>query len=356
MQRTVEIGGCLLKEKGRPVLLLCDKEEEYAQAMTEFLQGHGELPWIMRTYTDWRKMLETEEGNPIDLLLVAERTYDEEIAALKPLRTIMLIENGIDVRAEFISIDKYQEAQKVLQGVLEVYLEIAEKTGESCFRMMQFGNTRFIGLYSPVRRCMQTTFALTLSQMLAMTHKTLYLNFEHYSGISELAAQAGARDLADLLYFVMADPDKFQIRLQTIARQNGNLDYIPPMKSGQNLLTVSGDEWQKLLHKLAETGMYEYVILDLSESMQGLFDILRLCVVVFTLTKEDRVAQGKLAEYERILESYSYEDVIRKTRKYQAPKVRKIPDALDQYTKGEVADFVNRLIKELEEMKDNGLH
>ncbi|MBR1851832.1 MAG: hypothetical protein IJ794_01450 [Lachnospiraceae bacterium] len=342
-----------MKEKRIPVLLLCDKEEEYAQAMTEFLRGHKELPWSVRTYTNTQKMLETERGNVIDLLVVAERTYDEEVSALRPRRTIVLIENGLDVREEFVNIDKYQEAQKVLQGFLEAYLEVAEA---GCFQVAKIGNTQYIGLYSPVRRCMQTTFALTLSQMLAVNHKTLYLNFEHYSGISELAAQAGARDLADLLYFLMAEQDKFQIRLQTIAQHSGNLDYIPPMKSGQNLLAVSAEEWQQLLHRLAETGMYEYVILDLSESMQGLFDILRLCTMVFTLTKEDRVAQGKLAEYERILEGYSYEDVLRKTRKCQAPKVRKVPDSLDQYTKGEMADFMNGLIKELEGTKDNGLH
>lgn len=342
-----------MKEKRKPVLILCDKEEEYAQSMTEFLRRHRGLPWSIRTYMDTVKMMQEEKGNAIDIMVVAERTWKEELSALCPLRTIVLLENGLDVRNEFVSVDKYQEANKVLQSFLEVYLEIAD---EGYFHMAEIGKTHFIGMYSPVRRSFQTTFALTMSQMLAVSHKTLYLNFEHFAGISEIAAQAGARDLADLLYFLMAEKDKFQLRLMTIAQHKGNLDYVPPMKSGQNLLTISGEEWQHLLHKVAETGLYEYVIMDLSESMQGLFDILRLCTVVFTMTKGDHIAQGKLAEYERIMQDYSYEDILEKTKKCVVPQVRHIPDTLDQYTKGEMADFVGGLIRELEGTKDNGIY
>lgn len=342
-----------MKEKRKPILLLCDKEKEYAQSMTEFLREHKELPWVVRTYTDTEIMLQEEKGKSIDLMVVAERTWQDNLSTLCPLRTIVLLENGLAGKDEFIKVDKYQEAGKVLQSFLEVYLEIAE---DAYFRVAEIGKTKFIGMYSPVRRGFQTTFALTMSHMLALSHKTLYLNFEHFSGISELAAQTGARDLADLLYFLMAEKDKFQLRLMTIAQHEGNLDYVPPMKSGQNLLTISAEEWQQLLHKLAETGLYEYVIMDLSESMQGLFDILRLCTVVFTVTKEDHIAQGKLAEYERILAGYSYEDVLRKTKKCMVPQVRRVPDVFDQYTKGEMVDFVSGLIKELEETNGNELH
>ena len=342
-----------MKKKREPVLVLCDQEEEYAQLMTEFLRIHKDLPWRVRTYTDPETLLTEESGNPIDLMVVAERTYTEQLNTLHPLRTVILMENGLDRHEDFVIVNKYQEAQKVLQSFLEVYLEIAD---EGYVRTAQAGKTIFIGIYSPVRRCFQTTFALTLSQLLAQEHRTLYLNFEHYSGLSELAAQAGARDLADLLYFVMAEGEKFMLRLQTIAQHKGNLDYVPPMKSGQNLLSVSAEEWQYLFRKLAESGTYDYVIMDLSESMQGLFDILRLCRAVFTLTRDDHIAQGKLAEYEHILQAYSYEDVLKKTRKCQTPHVHKIPDCIEQYTKSEWGDYVRHLIKELEETEDDGLH
>lgn len=334
-----------MSEKREPVLVLCDREEEYAQLMTEFIRTHKEIPWKVRTYTDVEELLHSEQNCPIDVMAVSERTYQEKLATLRPTRTVILSENGLKQWEGFVSVDKYQQAQNVLQSLLEVYLEIADFVMPG---MKRSDKVRFVGLYSPVRRCRQTTFALTLAQMLAASHRTLYLNFEHYVGISELGAQAGGRDLADLLYFLMTDDAKFKIRLQTIVKQVGNLDYVPPMKSGQNLLSVQPKEWIRLLQRIAHLGEYEIVILDLSESMQGLFDLLRICDKVFTLTGEDRVAQGKLAEYEQILASYEYKDVLAKTHKCMVPKVRRIPEELEQYTRGELADFVRSMIRELE--------
>lgn len=334
-----------MKEKRIPVLVLCDREEEYAQLMSDFIKRNREMPWSVHTYTNVEELMQMEKNCPIDIMAVSENAYQEELSKLRPLRTVILNESGLMKWDEFVNIDKYQQAQNVLQSILEVYLEIADI---ALPRIQCSGNTRFIGIYSPVRRCMQTTFAITLSQMLSEKYRTLYLNFEHYMGISELAAQTGAKDMADLLYFLMAENDKFRLRMQTIVQHKGSLDYIPPMKSGQNLIMISPKEWGLLMNRIEELGEYDFVILDLSESMQGLFDILRLCKKVFTLMKDDWIAQGKLTEYEQMLRTYSYEDVLQKTQKCVPPKVRKIPEELEQYTKGEMADYVRRLIGELE--------
>ena len=334
-----------VQETREPVLVLCDREEEYAQLMTEFIRTHKEVPWKVHTYTDVEELLHRERDCPIDVMAVSESTYQEKLAVLRPARTVILNESGVRQWEDFVNVNKYQQAQNVLQSLLEVYLEIADVVLPG---LQRNGKVKFVGLYSPVRRCRQTTFALTLAQMLASSNRTLYLNFEHYVGVSELGAQATGRDLADLLYFLMADDTKFKIRLQTIVKQIGKLDYVPPMKSGQNLLAVKPAEWSKLLQRIALLGEYEVVILDLSESMQGLFDLLRQCHKIFTLTGEDRVAQGKLEEYERLLASYEYKDVLEKTCKCTVPKVRRVPEEVEQYTRGEMADFVRSMIGELE--------
>lgn len=119
------------------------------------------------------------------------------------------------------------------------------------------------------------------------------------------------------------------------------------MRSGQNLLTVTAGEWMQLMRKITELGEYEYVILDLSESMQGVFDILRSCKKVYTLTTEDPVAQRKLLQYEQILELYEYEDVLKKTCKCTPPKLHRLPEELEQYTRGELAGFVREQMREL---------
>lgn len=330
--------------KGRDdILLLCDTEEEYAQLFAEYVRRHREYPWEPRVYTDVQELLKQESGTEAALLLVAEHTYREELEGVGAGKTVVLNESGVLHWDKFTNINKYQAADMVLQELLEVYLEIpAEQVPVLSARTAGEQKTGLIGVYSPVRRCSQTSFALTMSQLLAAKHPTLYLNFEFYLGCPELLPDSQTRDLADLLYFLSAEKEQFRLRFQTMVQHRDGLTFIPPMKAGQNLLTVTGDEWLSLLQKIVRLGKYEYVVLDLSESMQGLFDVLRMCDRVYTLTAEDRVAQCKLQQYEQILKVYEYEDVLKKTRKCMLPKFRRVPEELLQYSRGDLAEYVER--------------
>ena len=333
-----------MRNDTKDILVLCDAEEEYARLMTDFFKTHRDLPWEIHTYTKVETLLWEEHKNEIAILLVAESVYTAELKTLQPQRMVILNESGV-IKCENVQhINKYQRADHVLRSLLEIYMEIA---GAQPPQLTVGSRTKFVGMYSPVHRCLQTTFALTMSQMLAEEKDTLYLNFEHYAGLSGLFPDRQTRDMADLLYFLNVEKDRFRLRMQTIIQRRGKLDYIPPMKSGQNLLTVTAGEWMQLLQKITELGEYEYVILDLSESMQGLFDILRKCTKVFTLTQTDPIAQSKIMQYEQILALYEYEDVLGKTCKCSPPKIRKLPQELEQYTRGDLAEYVRRQLKEI---------
>ena len=328
-------------KEGEEVMVLCDPEEEYAQLMTEFLKKHKELPWKIRTYTSVDDLLRTEKA-AVGLLVVSEAAYSEELQSIQTPRIIVLNESGVIRWENVCYVDKYQQADEVLREILQLYVEVADQCPP---RLRRKTNTVFVGNYSPVHRCMQTSFALTMSQHLAREHSVLYLNFEHYAGIGELLPDMQTLDMADLLYFLNAEKDKFLLRMQSICRHVGKLDYIPPMKSGQNLLTITAAEWMKLLQKIEELGGYEYVILDLSESMQGLFDILRMCKKVFTLTREDRIAKSKLLQYEQLLSLCEYGDVLDKTRRLNLSHIQRLPEELEQLTRGDLAELVNDLLK-----------
>ncbi|WP_300567818.1 hypothetical protein [uncultured Acetatifactor sp.] len=334
-----------MREKACKVMALCDTEEEYAQLMTEFMRKQKNLPWELHTYTNVDTLLGTEQSG-LAMLVVAESAFRQELRGLAPGCLVVLGESGV-MRWEDISyVDKYQEAEEVFRQLLGVYMEIADI-------QLPFLRTNrktvFIGNYSPVHRCMQTSFAITMSLMLAKKHSTLYLNFEHYAGISELLPDMQTLDLADLLYFLNAQKDKFRLRLQTILKHKGALAYVPPVKSGQNLITVTPQEWLGLLERIEELEEYEYVVLDLGESMQGLFEILRMCRHVYTLTREDRIARGKLLQYEQVLALYEYGDVLGKTKRLSLSHIQKLPEELEQLTKGDLADLVKGLLGDLEE-------
>lgn len=328
----------------KEVMVLFDKEEEYAQLMTEFLKKRKNLPWELHTYTNLEDLLR-EEKEVVDMLVVAESAFCREVQAMDAGCLVVLSESGLLKWEDISYVDKYQEADVVLKLLLGFYVEIAKV---QLPRLKHNCKTVFLGNYSPIRRSLQTSFALTLSQILAMEHSTLYLNFEYFAGIAELIPDMETFDLADLLYFLNSEQDKFRLRFQSMLKRKGNLDYIPPMKLGQNLLTVTEREWLALLQKLEELEEYEYIVLDLSECMQGLFEILKYCSRIYTTIREDKIAKAKLMQYEQMLALSEYEEILEKSRRLDLSHIRKIPGELEQLTKGQLAELARDMVKDLE--------
>ena len=82
-----------MRKREEKILLLCDEEEEYAQAMSEYLKKKKNLPWHLRTYTSGQEMLR-QEKEPVNMLVVAESTYEEAMQKLSPDNVVILNESG----------------------------------------------------------------------------------------------------------------------------------------------------------------------------------------------------------------------------------------------------------------------
>ena len=326
------------------ILVLCDTEEEYARHMSEYLKTRKEVPWQIHTYTELSSMIEFASRVAVEVLVIAERAYTEAVRRLDVAKLVLLNESGV-VRWESVrNVNKYQQAEDVYKEILSEYMELAQKPLPKLFGA---SDTRLVGMFSPVHRSLQTTFALTLAQMLSQKYRTLYLNFEHYAGIPEMMPEVCVRDLSDLIFFLNTDKERFLLRMQTMILKKGQMDYIPPARAGANLLEVKPEEWIDLLERIVGSGDYDYIVMDLSESVQGLLEILRMCNKIYTLTRDDRAARGKMAQYERLLAMAEYEDVLAKTSLHKLPRIRKIPEEVELLTKGELADYVRGVLGEI---------
>ena len=330
--------------KEKPLLFFCDPEEDYTNRMAEFLAEHKDLPWKIQVFTN-TKLLKSQLVEP-EMVVISESIYKEYEKDLENINHIVLAETGITCENPELYVDKYQPAEDVLRAILSIYSELGGAAG---IHFRRVGATRFIGVYSPIRRCQQTTFALTLGQLLSEKYRVLYVNFESYVGVDELRPFVQDKDLADLLYYMIADNDRFRLRFQVIKKSIGTMDYIPAMRSSKNILAVSEEEWMRFISKIEELGEYDFVVMDLSECMQGLFEILRICSCIYTIIKNEKIAISKLYQYEQLLKSYEYEDVLEKTSKCQLPKLYQIPDSVGMYYRGEMSEYVQKCIRDIEE-------
>ena len=49
-------------EQKEPIIVLYDREEEYARLFSEYLKRQKELPWEIHTYTGIEELLDSEIG------------------------------------------------------------------------------------------------------------------------------------------------------------------------------------------------------------------------------------------------------------------------------------------------------
>ncbi len=281
--------------------------------------------------------------NEATVLLVSQPLYERYGGEWEAGRRIILSE-GRDGPPGEQWIDKYQSVEAVVRKVLE----LASDAGllPPAARAGGREGMKLIGVYSPVGRCLQTTFSFTLGQLLARKHRVLYLNFECFSGFGKMLRKEFQADLSDLIYFLHNRDGRFPYRLESMTQKLNGLDYIPPAFSCLDLQRVEKEEWLALLDELGQSGLYEYVILDLSEVINGLFDILKLCSRVYTIVRDDGFAAAKQEQYEELLTCLDHEDILENTKKCRLPLFRQLPQGLEGLTRGELADLVRGLIEE----------
>lgn len=326
----------------RKILAVCDSEAEYASRMQEFLCTREELSFEIHSFTDIEKLEESSRKEKIEILLISESDYSGRIKELPIENIFMLNESGSVENEEVEQINKYQSSEKILGQILEFYSNRKDLPR----RIKKELNVSFIGVYSPIGRCLQTSFSLAMGQILAKEKRVLYLNFESFSGLGQIMQHDMDMDLADLLYYYRNTREKFRYRLESALQMMNGLYFIPPATSFMDLQSITAETWLELLMAIEEEGMFEYIILDLSDCIQGLLEILRKCTLVYTILREDTRAAAKLKEYEEFLEEMKYEDILDKTKMKNMPYMRRIAPKLEQITYGELGEYVRGVLRE----------
>ena len=326
----------------KKIMALCDREEDYLYRLADYLEKKRVFPFEVYSFTEPDKLKEFIHRYEVELLLVAENAYTEEMQ-LSVRHVVILNESGNEAGCGVENINKYQASDGILRQIMESYTGGREEVP----RRLATGNRmKIIGIYTPVRRCMQTTFALSMGQILAKKHKTLYLNFEFYSGFGYLLNREFQANIMDVLYYLNCEKDKLAYKLEGLVQSMNGMDYIPPVISYQELGGITGEQWIGLFAEIERISEYEYLILDLSEQMQGLFDIFRECYRIFTIVKEDGMAEAKIRQYEALIQSTEYEDIAAKTKKWMLPLFRRIPPGIEQLTRGDMAECVSKIVQE----------
>lgn len=328
------------------IMAICDIEEGYAFRMAEYILEKVRLPYTLHLFTAASELEKFAGREEIAILLIAEsalKLLKQEYIRQQVAQMFVLQESEHKEQEDLCYISKYQSPEKVIQLVLESVTDLGDWNMEDVESKTA---VKMIGLYSPIKRCLQTSFGLSMGQILAKEHKVLYLNLETYSGFTDLLNREFTADIMDAMYYFYSAREKLALRLPAIIQSTGGLDYIPPVQHSLGVKEVTGAQWLEFCQDVAAIGQYEYMILDLDDGVNGLFQLLKNCCRIYTIAREGAFAEAKMRQYEQILKFNGLEGIAQKTVKCTFPVFRETPADLNQMTHGELAAYVKSIIKE----------
>ena len=295
-------------------IVICDREVRYAEKLMENIVERKEFAVKVHVCSTWENVKIFSQEKKIHILVVDEIYAKREWSEVNAEQIFVLTTGSCKhVYQEEKYVYKYQCVDQILSEILETYFE---RTKENVMKSVKKGSVKIIAVYSPIHRVGKTNFAIAFGKELAKSKKVLYLNMEEYFGYAGMFEQTDNGNLGDALYYTKQENSGFGLRLRMMTKTIDELDYIPPIPVSLDLKEVLWEEWKVLLEQIVEESVYEVILLDISESVQGLLKILDLCDRIYMPVLEDDISQGKLRQYEENLQKIQLERLMEKTETF----------------------------------------
>lgn len=336
------------------ILAIYDTEKKYVKKLAAYFEQQNKMPFQIMAFDNMTKLIRFFGNKPAAVLLINEESWElslkelaEQVILLTGKKERELLDSFINDK-EIPAVCKYQSGEAIAKKVLGI-CAVAKAPIRPLYEGMTATKKRaeVVGIYTPVKRSLQTSFALTYSGLCAKSKKTLYLNFEVFSGFATWFEREYSTDLMDLMYFLDGPADKFLLKLAGMAEQFGGFSYIPPAISYEDFMLVKEYRWVQLIQTIADKSDYEKIVLDIGDQIQGLFGILSLCDKIFTIYKSDGLAMAKVRAFEEALKISQKEEVLGKIVKCRLPVFKEIPQNAERLSYSQLADYIKNKLEEL---------
>lgn len=331
----------------RNIFAVCDLEVDYAYNFMDYLNQKKNIPFEIQAFTTAESLIAYGQKTHIELLLISGKAMCREIRELN-IGKIIILSEGVH-RPEldqYPSVYKYQSSSEVIREVMACYGE------EKAIVPVQFPvlkkTTEILGIYSPLGRCLKTSFALTLGQVLAKERAVLYLNLEEYSGFEELLGKGFSHNLSDLLYYVRQENQNLIHKMNGMVQTVNNLDYIPPVQTPADIRGTAWEDWERLLQEITVNSNYEVIVLDMGNGIDETFQMLDKCSRIYMPVLADVMSACKVAQFENLMRIWDFPQVLAKVVKVKPPfhiENGPVENYVEQLLWSELGDYVRELLR-----------
>lgn len=260
--------------------VICDTQKSYSEnlfrRLSEKLSGYFQF----HVFHDIENLKIAAKSMQVNILLIGEEYGKEDRDEIPARQKYLLIGEKIPNERSPTEIPffRYQSVSSMLELLLQ---EKDQENSEVQTHQIQLVSDRsqtvkanvngLIGIYSPVHRIGKTRFAMRMGRVLSESIPTLYLNLEGYSGLNYYLPEESGMNLGDLLYYMKQESINPVWKISTLISHMNGVDYIAPIRAEQDFREVTKEEWNQLLDLILEKSIYKVIILDLGDTVDGLY-------------------------------------------------------------------------------------
>lgn len=253
-------------------LVIADSDKEYLNALVEYLANQELGKFYVTSLTEEHEFLEYIKNNEnrSDIILIAAelcRKIKEKIREVNFGTVIILTAGDIPLNdLKYATINKYQCGNKIINDMRDIYQHqrgVIRVNAEN-------ERAKVIGVFSSQGGVGKTTVAVGLSIQLACEGKAvLYLNLENFPSTTLYFEGGEEKNFSNVLYYLQQQKPDISSKIKGAQCSDSyyGVYFFQPPDSPLDWNEVTEGQLERLLQELKKTGNYDYIVVDLSSSL-----------------------------------------------------------------------------------------
>ena len=234
-------------------------------------------------------------GKKLVLLVICELAVNEEIMRdFEDMLVLLTEEQCEEENVKPPNVFKYQSLSTLAGKIFEqLMLHTSRDLSVSLYRPSMRGS--IWGVYSPLGRCLKTSFSIAAAQIMGEHKRTLLLCFEEHSALPEMLdiEDYTGKDMSDAVYMYMQG--ELMSGIASVIMSCHSFDIILPPKNPQDIRELGERDLEEFIGAFAD--IYGCVIVDFGEGLLHINRALSVCRRIFMPVRTDWLSQVKLNKY-----------------------------------------------------------
>jgi len=254
-------------------LIIAVREPEYIARLADYIQTSpfGEQ-WQLTAFTQTsalRQFIRT--GYPVQVIAAQPDLLAELGDGLPEHIAVAALVTRAGQTDGLREVLQYQPLPQLLHDLTAVY---AASGGSAIGGRDQATGHRahVVAVYGAVGGIGKTTLSISLARQAGGREaRVFYLNLERWNATSAWFGGEGGDDFSQLLYTIQAYPGKAEQAIAQYRKRHATLkfDYFAPCRNSEERLSMSGEDAKRLVSAIADTGLYDLLIIDLDSGLDA---------------------------------------------------------------------------------------